>query len=929
MAREPTSILNEDPFILDGLLEFPDLVSEPRSIWQPFQPESNLFAFDIVPAGKKQDILLELRPDFFALARDEPFPEIDSFADSTSESETGDAVSKENPNKNEKASEDVWLWEDVATGTRENQLVNWDTFLNPETETPRSAYLSEAGPACFDAFLAIYASQTISRLPKVIAQHEDFLRSVFELGLGRDSLLYRYDPQQAKFIPVSEDFRISGISFDAQHHVVQEVLEMGNTMRQLEAFVAKPKSRPLSIALSATISVILYAIKAELQASERNVQSTLQLDDILARPKCLVQTLKQLVGVLKITDSDIGAIVKLLKESEELASCHTWLTQILHEILGRISAPWISTIEAELGLHLSPSASQAQALLSYKSRETQKHTSESSQESPLSPVEELITESRRCLGILRDQQVDHPVLNPSRKISSKLSWEASWEHILRVQEQANAYEQGLKKAILDYGQGNPIEPDDEASDKTAAFPEKSENLVMMDLDTPNVLDRGLGGQTSPSESTLSQLTITALRAGSDFSEFLNQSELYPLLSHSLPLSLLPLLNAQSRLLSFSTLHLVFKTHSLRHHLSVQYRFQLLSDGLFAARVNRALFDPDQYTSEGRRSNQGATGLRLQARDAWPPASSELRLVLMGILSESYHTTLQSKNLNNDELPGNLSFAIRNLSPQELEKCKDPSSIEALDFLRLQYKPPHVLESIITPTSLGKYDKIFKYRLRLLRLQALAQSLLRGVACRNGKIDRTTQRFRINIQHFISTLAAYSNNDAIGVEWARFQQSLRDIEAAIDRGDYEGTLAKAGSLSRLEKLHEEVLDRIMRGLFLDCRQAQVREVIDGIFGIILRFSANITHGENDVDGGGVGGVNEDTKSMHMEFKKQVGRLARYLRSQGSCSASSSSSMIGKRRLVGESDGNGSGALLSDSPPPFEHLLVKLDMFGYYS
>ena len=183
-------------------------------------------------------------------------------------------------------------------------------------------------------------------------------------------------------------------------------------------------------------------------------------------------------------------------------------------------------------------------------------------------------------------------------------------------------------------------------------------------------------------------------------------------------------------------------------------------------------------------------------------------------------------------------------------------------------------------------------------------------------------FRIDVQHFISTLAAYSEDDAISVEWTRFQESLKVIEDAIDRGDYEGTLAKAGSLSRLERFHEEVLDRILRGLFLDRRQTQVMEVLEGIFGLILRFSTSITQQNHD----DVSDL-DSTKSMRLEFKNQVGRLVRYLRSQGGSSAAAASSMIGKSRVVGESDGN--TMFSSDEPPPFEHLLVKLDIFGYYS
>ena len=916
MAPDYVFTLTESPFVVDGLLEIPDLVDEPGSTWQPLQRESHVFAFDVELTEKKQETLTDLSPGFYALASNEPFPELGSSVDSTSASELGEAASEKESSRDDEILEDVWSWEDVISGTRENKLVNWDTFLQPESEKPRSAYLSEADPACFDPFLAIQASQRNVKLPRVVAPHKDFLRSLFELGMGRDSLLYRYERAIANFVPTSEDFGLTGIAFATQQHVLQNVQQMGTAMRQIEAYVAVSKLRPLSIALSSAISTVFYATKAKLQASQRSIQTILQLEDIFARPSCLVQALQNLVKCLKTVDRDEDAIVKLLNEAETLISSHSWLTKLLHEILGRTLAPWISIVVAEAGLRSSTRTSQAQALISFGSLEAKGRTPEGKQETPLTPIGGLLTESRRCLEILGDQQVDHPVLNQSRHISSDLSWEASWEGIEQLRARANAYEQSLKAAILEYSHGNSSVADHQTGEgNDDLLPEEDEGLVMINFDRSNVLDRDLGEHASPFESTLSRLTTAALRANTDFSDLPNRSELYPPLSQSLSLSLIPSLNAQSRLLSFSTLDLLFRTHSLRHHLSLQYRFQLLSDGLFAARLTRALFDPDQSSSERRRTTEGSTGLRLQARDLWPPASSELRLVLMGILSESYYTTALSNDLSAADMPGNLSFAIRDLTVEELEKCRDVSSIEALDFLRLQYKPPPVLESVISQASLRKYDQIFKHLLRLLRLQALAQSLLRDVAGRTGKVDLTTQRFRIDIQNFVSTLAAYSHNDTISLVWTSFEHSLQDIEDAIKRGDYESTLAKAGSLSRLERLHEGVLDRIIEGLFLNRRQAQVRELIEGIFRLILRFSTQLTRRRDDND---TGSDRDDLKTMHMEFGKQVSRLVRYLRSQRDA---------GKRQLGNESD----GAFLSSDgpPPPFEHLLIKLDMFGYYS
>jgi Gamma tubulin complex component C-terminal len=914
MERHFTLTPSGDPFILDDLLEIPELVSEPKSVWRPLQQTGHLLALDVRPCEEKHETLPKLRTEFFAFDRhDEPLPELDSLAESTTASEIGEAASNDRSIEDDGSWEGVWSLQEVITGTRENKLVNWDTFQNPQAATPRSAYLSEAAPACFDAFLIVQASHTNTGLPKVVAQHEAFLQSLFELGIGRDSLLYRYDQATAQFVPTTESFALSGLSFDIQHDVLKDVLHVGNCMRELETFVAKPKLEPLPITLGAAISTVLYAVKTELQPSKSKFKTILQMQSLFSRLHCLLQTLQCLVKIILTTGCARDIVIMLTHESERLASCYTWQLQLLHEILARVSAPWISEIEAQAGLCRGLNALEVRTVVSPSAIEIGGRTSGSSCDTPLTPVMELVTESGRCLELLRDQQADHPILNTSKTELPQLSWQASWESIVRIQMQANKYEQSLKMTILKYVQDTSIDVprlrhhhvDDALWNKE----ERAEGLSLLDLDAPRVLDRNLGGGSLPIESKLCQLTISALDANTESFELSAGPELCPPLSQSLSLSLIPLLNAQSRLLSFSTLHILFKTLSLRTHIFIQQRFQLLCDGAFASRLSVALFDPDQSAGEGHRVAGRSTGLRLQTREAWPPASSELRLVLMGILSQSYHPAIESRVTNSDDLPGNLSFAIRDLSAEELEKCREASSIEALDFLRLQYKAPPLLDSIITQGSLKKYDKIFKHLLRLLRMQAVARDIVRDVSGRNKLVDRSSQRFRIEIQHFISTLAAYSSEDAIGVPSARFQELLKDVEDAIDRGDFEGTIAKAGSLSRLERLHDELLDRVIRALFLDRRQAQVRAVLDDIFALILRFSCTTRRGEHDEE------KTSDTKVMHVEFKKKVGRVVRYLRSQGYRSS-------GKGH-VWDSDGG------PRDEPAFERLLVKLDMFDYYS
>src|SRR6266700_2517773 len=102
-----------------------------------------------------------------------------------------------------------------------------------------------------------------------------------------------------------------------------------------------------------------------------------------------------------------------------------------------------------------------------------------------------------------------------------------------------------------------------------------------------------------------------------------------------------LLNAQAHLVNATTLRLFLRSHQLRTHISLQRQYHLLGDGVFVSSLSSALFSPELETAERRKGTVRSgvhMGLKLGSRTAWPPASSELRLALMGVLSESYYSS---------------------------------------------------------------------------------------------------------------------------------------------------------------------------------------------------------------------------------------------------------------------------------------------------
>ena len=295
---------------------------------------------------------------------------------------------------------------------------------------------------------------------------------------------------------------------------------------------------------------------------------------------------------------------------------------------------------------------------------------------------------------------------------------------------------------------------------------------------------------------------------------------------------------------------------------------------------------------------------------------------MGILSDSYASNKASSKgaacgptSAGAELPGGLSFAIRELSEDELEKCKAPEAIEALDFLQLQYKAPPVIEAILTPSSLNKYDRIFRYLLRLVRLQAVVAKLLRDATGRNAPRrdgQSIVHKFRVDAYHFVTTLSHYSSASGIEQLWMKLEPLFARTERCLARGDYDGVVASAKSIHILRDLHKSCLDRMLHRLFLNKSHSQVMKLIENILGCILRFEVIVRDG----NGAGDGSTHEEAVlQLYQAFRKETGLFMRFLRD-----------VDGK--------GHGVGPTMEDVDLPstkgdvFEHLLLRLEMKQYY-
>ena len=809
--------------------------------------------------------LPDLKNNIFQLdTKTVPLPEYESSATSSLVADSEDDLLSDNgasrKDDDHVALEDIWSLPEVTTTTRANGLLGWDNYLDTDKSEARSLYLSEQIPQIFT--LAWTGSSEVK--PTIPIAHPDqFLLGLRELGLGRNSLFFSFDENSGHFESLLIPFAIPGLTIDSLNAVINQFKQYGQQWRRLTMFVERIATMNgvdnTSVGFASCIQDILAEVLYSVSKAPSTADSLLHLQDVFQLPMSLLSAVDHLASSLDIPPLSLKYF---LDRAEKLQAELPTLTMILENICQRVLDGPIQTLLASVGLQpRQQDRSQAPEIDCLTSEEAM-----------------TISGIQDALEILQHNDPEHS-LQWCKSDKSEFKIQFSFTELAHLEQDALDYEARLKDVVRRTTQ-DIISPVIRAD---SGIVEGSTKPSPWDFYHGDELADGghdmcfatAGSWTGPACSPLGLVVRKTLN---DPSTNIGSESIPP--QEAMSMSLRPILGAQHRLATFAVLDLLFDQH-IDLHLTILQRYSLFGDGLFVNRLSHALFDPEQASGEGRRRDGGVTGLRLQSRETWPPASSELRLALMGILTESITSHLPTAR---DVLIDSISFSIRDLSDEELDKCRNVDSIHALDFLRLRYKPLNTaLEAIITPTILDKYDRIFQYLLRLLRLQTLAQQLLRQISTRH-RVRSTNNhepdhRFRLHIQHFISALASHSTSTAILIPWQHFESHVTRLKAAVVQRDYEETTALAhGGLDTLRQLHERTLDDILSGLFLKTKQRGTMELLEDIFGIVLRFAAAVRNrNREDNEGGGDGNADGtkaftvSTQRMYNEFQTKTKRF----------------------------------------------------------
>ncbi|KND93345.1 hypothetical protein TOPH_02331 [Tolypocladium ophioglossoides CBS 100239] len=801
----------------------------------------------------------------------------------------------------------------------------WDAFKSGETAAHRPMFISEAGSAAYDALLSWSTDPLELQNSDVpVVEAETYFSSLLALALGRDSVFFRKEDEQGSFKPALPKMRVPGYSRQILQGLESRALWCGSTLLELNAFVRSAYaaySSPCGVALASSISQILQAVEQRVAVDGRNPRSLLQLQCTITDVSTILKPFKKLTSQLRRKCSDQDVLSLVFHTASSLDDGEEYVRDILREILRRTKG--FVKVEAE-------------AYVDDFGREEEDvdFRLDHSKVPDFMPsdVMESIFETGRNLRFIRSFHPDH-LLAQQAEIQSnqppKADWLFDWSSILELEGRVSQYRDRLYTALRKSRcNTSPYPP------SMVARAEEPGSMFTLDffaldqigmeeriLASINQLDQPMAEPSS--EGTLG--VIVRQRLSGRYRAITNQSDATPHWTLLPVLSFGGIASAQAQIVNQESLRLLFDEHDLRAHLRLQRDFSLLGNGIFCSRLSHALFDPDLESAEretGVARQGGVMGLRLGGRDTWPPASSELRLALMGVLAESFGSQKDSRFRNlgsasgeSSGLPGDLSFAVRDLSPEEIDKCMNPDSLEALDFLRFSYKAPPELSSIITTIHLMNYDGIFKLLLRVLRMLYVVNQLHRDINSGAGSWhnpSNASHRLAKEAQHFVSSIASYFLDTGVALPWQAFERRLDKVQADLDSCKGNSATERLQSPDQLRELHSHVLDRIMFALFLKKRQLPVLKLLEDMFSIVLQYamySRLQALGRVDETRG-----DQEAVELYADFKKKMQvfiTVCRGLSEKGRAGGS----------MMFDELGVGDDSLVAQ-------LLTKLDMGGFY-
>ncbi|CAG8520510.1 12905_t:CDS:10, partial [Acaulospora morrowiae] len=446
-----------------------------------------------------------------------------------------------------------------------------------------------------------------------------------------------------------------------------------------------------------------------------------------------------------------------------------------------------------------------------------------------------------------------------------------------------------------------------------------------------------------------------------------------------------------RLINASILSIFFHDLGLRAHLNVLRDFMLMGNGSFVSGLTDALFSDNVDRGESSYStnyNIGTgVGIRLNSRQTWPPTGVEWKMALNAVKIEAIMSERKLENDNQspinvlgnvNDLDNMLMFGIRSGDASNSVESLDPNSLEALDFLYLEYKAPYPINVIITPNVLQKYNTLFTFLLRVLRLSIVVRHIYRLSHDRCNPVDNSDElaeniklmhRFQFEAQQFVFTLHGYMFDIAISATWKHFMKRLNKIseesefelprehlwgrtsnsdaasyydgqsdtrsEEVDDEPEGDAVEGDVKDLESLRAYHEHVLDRMFWQCLLETKQKPLAEFLNRILKVILEFAQQLRLRYRRYNSEQREEYWNEIKTLYIKFRKYTAKLVNCLMEYEEKGGGRLGLGI-KRCNIGPKTHKTSGKSYHDKIDNqsgvrgfLQELLVRLDFNGHYA
>ena len=763
--------------------------------------------------------------------------------------------------------EDLWRIPEVSSvAPNERKLLSWEAFAKPGLEQDlRPRFLTEAGASAFDAALVVRAEDSRrGEVPGSAVSHNILLQSLWQLGHGRESILFPWSDERGSFEQALDGLRGSGLSVDCTQSVICNFLKSGKDLKILKQHVQSSSTvvegLPCSIALASAVDTVLTICEEKLLDSHQQIRTLLQLQHMFEPLQRLVATLLKLTRKIEQTTSDVQLINQAFEYLLELQFTGEALSRIIQYIFARTVQPWLDSLESHIGLSRSILTGRANDADRIEMDDSSPQSFFATPSFMSASDSEVMQETNEYLRFIREHASDHASVKDSvapLQQPAQLSLAFDWQDLERIQEKARTHLSTLQNALSHCMTETSTST---SSPLSIHSPDPWIHEADAFLDLPSQLQADIESMSvAPMDNVQEVDTSVHNHVHTFFDAELECSQLDQPNSSFMPaLSIQPFLYAQHAALSRLTLRTLLHhpTHSLLQHLQAHHAFTLFNSGYLASHLSRVLFDSDISSAERSKSHvrTGAPmGLKLGTgeRSGWPPASSEVRLALGEVLMhawshESAHLVDMSHTENSRSLPGDMSFAIRtDLTEEAVERVLDSNSLHALDFLKLHYTPPPIFASLFTDRAMQLYDRISAFWLKMLRLLATLRKLgelasqISQVPAFDIKGRKIIAKARWEAQVFFDTVLGHMRNIGVDEPW---QNLVRIVQKATDqcRGTQNFDIQQKGNitLKGLVQRHESTLDTIASTLLLKKKQTKVMTRLEHCAQSVLNLTTRL-------------------------------------------------------------------------------------------